>query len=248
MPQLMCPRCQTKLTVSDAAPKLLTCPRCLAQLINPYAMEPSTQSAPRRVIPLEQQISRDQSLSRGGLIAIMVLLAIGGLVMIGQMHLGAIGTLLTLVLLTGAAAALVMIGLRSKAESDAVSSMTQQLSNQQPTTARPPPIPPPLTYQSFRQESDARVGLRFAGGFFTAIGVCAACFILLAATVDFQPKEAHIIFLGTALAAVVGLIMLSVSTHRKPTWRGFGPGVTVGLVLGMMALGPCGFCYLMTFG
>jgi hypothetical protein len=241
MPQLMCPRCQTKLTVSDTAPRLLTCPRCVAQLINPYATDPSTQIAPRPVIPLERQVSRDQSAGRGALIAIMILLAIGGIVMVGAMDLGTVGRILTLVLLTGAAAGLVMIGLRSKSEAEALSSVTKSI-------PQPPPIPSQLSYRSYQQESDGRVGLRFAGGFFTAIGACAACFILLGATVDFQPKEAHIIFLGIALAAVVGLIMLSVSMHRNPAWRGFGPGVTVGLVLGMMALGPCGFCYLMTLG
>jgi hypothetical protein len=214
MPQIMCPRCQTNLTISDTAPRLLTCPRCIAQLINPYAADAPPQTAPRPVIPLEQQVSRDQSLSRGGLIAMMVLLTIGGLV---------------------------LIAVRSKVESFA------RLTGAPEARPQPPPIPPPLTYRSYQQESDGRVGLRFAGGFFTSIGVCAACFILLGATVGYQPKEAHILFLGVALAAVVGLILLSVSMHRKADWRGFGPGVTVGLVLGMMALGPCGFCYLMTF-
>lgn len=239
--QLMCPRCQTRLTVSDAAQRQLTCPRCLAQLLNPYGVDPSNQTAPRPVIPLEQQVSRDQSLSRGGLIAIMVLLTVGGMIMIGSMDLGMVGRILTLVLLTAAAAGLVMIGLRSKSESDALSSVTKPV-------AAPPPIPAGLSYRSASDEGDGRTGLRFAGGFFTAIGVCAGCFILLAATVDYQPKAAHIVFLGIVLAAVVGLILLTTSVRRNPSWRGFGPGVTVGLVLGLMALGPCGFCYLMTLG
>jgi hypothetical protein len=244
MPQVMCPRCHTKLTISDSAPRLLTCPRCVSQLINPYAGDPAAQTAPRRVIPVEQQVSRDQSLSRGGLAAMMVLLTIGGIMMISRMGLGMVGQLLTLFLLAAAAGGLIFIGLRSKA--DALANLTQNLSSQ--TSSQPPPIPPPLTYRTYQQESDGRIGLRFAGGFFTSIGVCAACFVLLGVTVDFQPKPAHIIFLGIALTAVVGLILLSVSMHRKADWRGFGPGVTVGLVLGMMALGPCGFCYLMTFG
>jgi hypothetical protein len=240
--QLMCPRCRTKLTASDQAPRLLTCPRCLAQLINPYAADPSNPKAPRPVIPLEQQVSRDQSLARGGLIAILVLLAVGGLVMINQMHLGAVGTILILVLLTGAAAGLVMVGLRSKSEANALASVTKSLA------PAPPPIPGAIGYRSAHDEGDGRTGLRFAGGFFTSIGICAACFILLGATVSFEPKAAHVIFLGIVLAAVVGLIVLTTSVRRNPSWSGFGPGVTVGLVLGMMALGPCGFCYLMTLG
>jgi hypothetical protein len=239
--ELICPRCHTRLTVSDAAQQRLTCPRCLAELLNPHGVDPSKQTAPRPVIPIEQQVSRDQSLSRGGLIAIMVLLTIGGMIMIGGMNLGAVGKILTLVLLTAAAAGLVMIGLRSKSETDALATVTK-------SSPAPPPISGALSYRSARDEGDGWTGLRFAGGFFAAIGVCAGCFILLAATVDYQPKAAHVVFLGVVLAAVVGLIVLTTSVRRNPSWSGFGPGVTVGLVLGMMALGPCGFCYLMTLG
>jgi cell division protein FtsW (lipid II flippase) len=239
--ELICPRCQTRLTVSDAARRQLTCPRCLAQLLNPHGVDPSNQTAPRPVIPLEQQVSRDQSLSQGALSAIIGLLAIGGMIMIAGMDLGAVGRILIIALLTASVAGLGMIGLRSKRESDA-------LASEHGSIAGPPSIPGALPYRSTRDEDDGRTGLRFAGGFFTAIGVCAGCFILLAATVDFQPKSAHVLFLCIVLAAVIGLIVLTTSVRQNPSWRGFGPGVTVGLVLGMMALGPCGFCYLMTLG
>jgi hypothetical protein len=43
---------------------------------------------------------------------------------------------------------------------------------------------------------------------------------------------------------VVSFIVASVRFSGR--WRGFGPGATVGLVLGLMALGPCAACYLMT--
>jgi hypothetical protein len=212
--QLLCPHCQTKLTVSDRAQQRLTCPRCLAPLLNPYAVDSSQPMAPRPVIPLEQQIARDQSLSRGGLIAIIVLLTIGGLV---------------------------IIGVRSKRETDGLAGASTR-------PGPPPPIPGTLSYQRAQDRNDGPTVLRFTGGFFTAIGVCAGCVILLGATVDFQPKSAHVLFLGIVLAAVVGLILLTTSVRRIPGWSGFGLGVTVGLVLGMMALGPCGFCYLMTLG
>ncbi len=239
--QLICPKCQTWLTVSDAAQGQLTCPRCLAQLLNPYGVDPSNQTAPRRVMPLEQQVSRDQNLSQGALSAIIGLLAIGGMIMLAGMDLGAVGRILIVVLLIAAVAGLVIIGVRSKRESDATARGNRSI-------AGPPSIPGALPYRPTPDEDDGRTGLRFAGGFFTAIGVCAGCFILLAATVGIEPKSAHVLFLCIVLAAVIGLSALATSVRQNPSWRGFGPGVTVGLVLGMMALGPCGFCYLMTLG
>src|SRR2546423_4263813 len=60
---LICPRCQQRLSVSDLAPQRLTCPNCLAALINPRwgqaPAPPADQSQaafPRRVFSVDYQV------------------------------------------------------------------------------------------------------------------------------------------------------------------------------------------------
>ena len=56
MPIVQCPRCGKRLTVSDWAPPVLTCPDCLARVENALATEIASAAPPplpRRVIPLE---------------------------------------------------------------------------------------------------------------------------------------------------------------------------------------------------
>ena len=46
--------------------------------------------------------------------------------------------------------------------------------------------------------------------------------------------------------AVAGFIVATVRLSGR--WRGFGPGAAAGMCLGMLALGPCAACYLLTLG
>src|SRR4051794_14753804 len=79
--QITCPSCGQSLTVSDAAPSQLTCPRCLAKLINPGAM---TAGAARAVIPVEVEASRDAWAAKLGIIGLIALLAFAAVVGIGR--------------------------------------------------------------------------------------------------------------------------------------------------------------------
>jgi hypothetical protein len=68
------------MTVSEWAPRVLTCRNCLGRVENPYGMPPGTvapQAAlmPRRVIPIEQQIAGD---SRIAVVLLYVLAALFG--------------------------------------------------------------------------------------------------------------------------------------------------------------------------
>src|SRR5689334_1713762 len=65
---LICPRCGQSLTVSERAPRELSCPNCLARVVNPggrEALAPPRDSSrppplPVRVIPLDYQVERDK--------------------------------------------------------------------------------------------------------------------------------------------------------------------------------------------
>src|SRR5216110_3362554 len=82
MTTLICPRCHQRLSVSDLAPQRLTCPNCLAALINPrWGQAPAPSAAqppaavPRRVFSVDYQVQRDTRGSVFALAAFAVVLA-----------------------------------------------------------------------------------------------------------------------------------------------------------------------------
>jgi hypothetical protein len=89
-----------------------------------------------------------------------------------------------------------------------------------------------------------------AAGFFSAIGVCAAGFYVLAVTANWNGGSAsskhdlHAMILAGVVIAVLGFI--GVTVHVGIRWRGFAAGAIAGLCMGMLALGPCAACYLLT--
>ena len=88
-----------------------------------------------------------------------------------------------------------------------------------------------------------------AAGFFSSIGVCAVGFFILGSTADTRGRgggPSHALILSAVVLMVVAFIVATVRLGGR--WRGFGPGATAGLCLGMLALGPCAACYLLTLG
>jgi hypothetical protein len=78
MPNVVCPRCGTMMTVSDWAPMVLTCRNCLGRVENPHGVPPGTPiptTIPRRVIPIEQQVAGDTRLTSIVLFALASLFA-----------------------------------------------------------------------------------------------------------------------------------------------------------------------------
>ena len=86
-------------------------------------------------------------------------------------------------------------------------------------------------------------------GFFGAIGVCALGIFVLGGTVSMggsgrEQRNYNALVLAGVVLMVIAFIVFTVRLSAR--WRGFGPGAIAGLILGMMALGPCAACYLMT--
>jgi hypothetical protein len=237
--RLTCPTCGVTLTVSDAAPARLTCPKCLGRIDNPSAGK-VLPAPPLRVIPVDEETRFDSKVSIAMIVLVTALVVVGSLIMLSTLDApGFTLVVLALVLAVGGAA-VARVALRggpAPAPAPATS----------PYDSQAPGSPPVLHYASHRaQREPARLGA-FALGFFAALGICAAGFLALAATVDLKPKSLHPLLLTGVIVGVAGGFILNGVVARRIGGRGYGAGTITGMILGLMALAPCGLCYLMTF-
>jgi hypothetical protein len=239
--RVQCSACGTTLTVAETAPKVLTCPRCLARIERPGAV--ISQYPPLRALPLDEESEGDSKLAVPIIVLLVFFVVVGlavsaipfppGLKMIA---------LLFLLLFAGITWAFATTGPKAthvRAE----------------TAVVPPPLETAesvatLDYSSLRrrvQPDSARTHTGwFVMGFFGALGVCAGGFAVLAATVDNRRNGLGGFYLLAVFAGVAAVIVSAGIINRNPRRRGILPGVILGTILGMVALGPCAFCYLMT--
>jgi DNA-directed RNA polymerase subunit RPC12/RpoP len=94
---LQCPSCGKTLTVSDAAPPRLTCPRCLAKIINDRPR--SMPHAARAVLPVDDQADRDSRITRAAVIAVLILLVGGAVALIPTARSAGVGPTFWIVLI-----------------------------------------------------------------------------------------------------------------------------------------------------
>jgi FtsH-binding integral membrane protein len=204
------------------------------------------------VLPLEGQASADTNAVNIALIVMVVLLAVGAFISAAAVGVSsAIFNALIVVLMLAFVAVVIVTSYRKQKHDLQVARAIEQM---------PPPLagherealsyfaPPP------REPSNP---LAAAGGFFSAIGMCAAGFVILAATSGFTGSRGgssatargeRTFFLLFVVAIAVGYMMGAPVLSRRKGWKGFGTGAIIGLSLGMLALGPCAFCYLITLG
>lgn len=242
--RITCPRCGLSLSVSDRAPRYISCPRCLAPLQNPSSIArgtPVVATVPVPVLPLDERVQRDTRVGKWLLVALMGLLGVAALMTIGY---GDTRAAFFVLLLIGGLATLVFF-------------VTGMRPAPPKATAPSSDLPPPLPTADGRSvlEYGGHTGRRpvtvaaVAAGFFSAVGVCAAGLIILALSAGSTGSSGHNYNALILAAVVVVVVLFIVSTNRTSRrWPGYGPGATAGLVLGLMALGPCAACYLMTLG
>lgn len=252
--KLICPRCRRLLTVSDSAPPVVTCPGCLARIERATAEAPPPRALP--VIPVDWQAERDRKLAIGAIWVVGVLACLGIVMMAFRTGLE---SLPCLVIGFGGVALLVLFLRSNRSEKllsgeSALEPQPPPLPTAQPVPGRPGVLeynPPPRLSPAKAQAMSLAA---FAGGFFAAIVVCGLGFFLLAATVEMNSRGGpsasgsglRAIYLGLVVIGVIATATFGGILNGRPGWRGFGPGIATGLGLGMLALGPCALCYLMT--
>ena len=241
---VICTSCGRRLTVSENAPRALICPKCFSHVENQFGGSAGT--APRPVIPIERQVQSDTTLSRiiAIVVALLATLGVGMLVLTKGMR--GPGLMLLILVVLGVAAGVALALIPRKKDSDFREEMGE-----------PPPLSnaagsavvelPTLDYRGPRRvystSEPANIGA-VIGGFLLAIGVCAGGFVLLGSTFGDNPGKPFYLLL--VILAVIGVIVAAAMLSGRPGWKGFGLAVTVGLMLGLLALGPCGFCYLIS--
>jgi hypothetical protein len=240
-----CPRCQAPLVIPDEAPEQVTCPRCLGRI--EHVRSAGGAPAPLRVIPIEEEAGHDAAVARV-VIIVLALLALAGMVYIAN---GSGVNLWNTVLGLGAVIVIIVsifvIGIYGGVERE------MQAPPELPPL-QPPPLPDratgiqPLEYRTYRRETTGETVSpgAFAGGFFAALGTCGAAFLLLFSTVNYRPASAHGLFLFLAIVMVLAMGIGATALCHRPGWRGFGRGTVTGMCVGMLALGPCAFCYVFT--
>jgi len=244
---LYCPSCGTALNIRDDAPMHLTCPACVAPLVNPMV------SAPLPVLPIapvDREAGRDARTVRHVMILVALLLAAAAV--LTAMTVGA-GNAIFHVLIMLLVLAFVGVGIHEGGERHAMTLRTEAEAAEAMRAAQEADAPHgdgghtldyrrPRAYQRGREPMG--VGA-VTGGLFASLGVCATGFFVLLGTLDL-PREQHAnILLGVVLMVLMFIFAAPYFASRRG-WRGFGLGATIGMVLGLLALGPCAFCYTMT--
>jgi hypothetical protein len=244
--EFQCPTCGQDLAVRAGTPPgtLVTCPRCLASLAIPYPPASSATTPTRKgppplpVMPLETEVRADQRGVTRSLLILAILLIVGGFLSLFSRQPG-VGAMM---ILSGIALGIVVSIMRATAERRAAAR----------SRSAPPsmPITPGgvLPYGHAERPEALRAVGAFVSGFFVALGLCAGCVVLMAATFDAkssaQKGTVHTIVIVAIVIAIAGLIVLSRILAKRNIWIGFGRGIAIGLALGLMAVGPCALCYV----
>jgi len=249
---LECQRCGRRMTVTDSAPQRLICPNCLSTIDNPHGLAPGQAPAgPRPVIPLQQQVSSDSKLAGGASIAVTIVAVIGLVAIVLTYGLSSMSILLIAMVLLAAGGAWALSGFPlSGGIKPKAATRTGGDAAHPPGTRAVVQMPESLDYRGpmrYRQQPAGEPTNYWAAvaGFFLAIGVCAGGFFLLimGLSMNASTKGAKALPLVLVVIAISLVVFAGWYFGRRPGWRGFMPGVAIGLGLGLMALGPCGFCY-----
>jgi hypothetical protein len=209
---------------------LITCPKCLARIINPNAgretvarKSDTPQRRPRQVIPLEEEAGGDIRDTTRWLVVLALALFLGAIVIASKIGINTLS-----VVLIGAgiilAGAIGVIGRKSSGIVEPTPSSYLQHAEREGMTV--------FDYASAHQE--ANVG-SFLGGFVLAIGLSFVAMIVIAAARDAGRAVAIVV----AMVIVGALVYFGLRATQSPQKGGFYGGVISGLIFGAMGCGPC---------
>jgi hypothetical protein len=235
MPQnLTCYSCRKPLVIANEAPAEVSCPHCLATIENPRQARPP--HSPMRVIPFDQEVRNDLLGSN----RTIVLLSVGWVIVaFVAAHDGRVGLAALLI-----AAAILFASISAFVNRERVH--WAERIDDTPTEVAPS-AGGVLSYARPPRDRTGTAGmlLRFLGGFFIGLAICVGSMFLLGASYDAaRTSGARPVVVGVVGAVYLTIGIAAITSDRKGILIGLGRGISVGLVLGLMALGPCALCYL----
>jgi hypothetical protein len=238
-----CLRCGLVWLPPVNGPGNLTCPDCLATVLNPK-LASGMQPPPIPVLPLEHEVKRDQMVGKAGVIVVMGVMFLGLLTLIfaGSQGAGA-GGIIVIAMATVALAAIVVAAIGSNQTAPVSTSARRAIPPPLPIQVPSPqqfgaPVGSPggmLDYQNpiYVQKKRLSGGQLFGqaiGGVIAGIVVCFGLFAL-----QVPPP----IPLFVPIAVGIGLCFV-------PRVRGLGIGLILSLPVG--ALIGIGLCFVMLAG
>jgi hypothetical protein len=237
MKPVQCPSCSLRWNIPEHAHPVITCPRCLAPLINPYASDEPTGAKPpalpvRPVLPLENQIARDKATSNIGLIIVLIVISLGIVLMFVSIGRGASisveGIIGLFVIAAAAAIPLVVVARKKPAQ---VSGLAPAAAVRTHGAIEPGGV---LNYQApTKDPRTPRPGAIFAqaiGGIILGIVGC-----LLVTGALAQVANGAFAMLGIGAPVIAGIFLCTM-----PRVRGLGIGLILALPVAFLLL--LGFC------
>jgi len=226
---LVCPKCQERLWVGDIQIPLVTCPKCLARVVNPNAAEepmarrsvPRTRQA-RQVIPVEEEAGWDVWETSRGLIIFGVLLFVGAVILTQVAWWGELVLFLAVIVDFG----IVVLCFWNAPQI-----------HQRPRYSRPDRFESGdvLDYANISNVRDFS-GRAYRHGFAFGIGAM----VLLCFAIEAYRTGPHALVMGiVAGTAFAALIYFTIRAARDPEQKGFASGAGTGLLLGGGACLPC---------
>lgn len=222
---LICPKCRQRLWVGDIQIPLVTCSRCLARVVNPNAArDEDGRRISRHVIPVESETSSDVRDIHRWLVALSILLFVGG-ILVAFWH----GINLTSALMMAAGlvmgAAVMPLYRRSREVGESPAPDFYREPRGKVTI---------LDYANIRGNREGSIG-GFLSGFTLAIVISFLTF-MAAAVGRLSGQAVGIIALAGGIATIIILIVRNASKSQN---RDFFNGLVAGSILGGMSCGPC---------
>jgi hypothetical protein len=227
---LVCPKCRERLWVGEMQIPLVTCPKCLARVVNPNAREDPAAAAPlqyrtppRWVVPVEEESDGDirntamwLAILAVGLFAGAILVAI--VVGLNFMSLLMVGGGMIMAIAVG------WMNLRAPKVQVRERPFLQRVQRGGATV---------FDYATPGQQGGTGA---FFGGFVLAVGIS---FMTMIGTGMVRGAGGQAVAVIVLAAGIAALIFLGVRAAMNPQRRNFYNGLVTGSILGASGCGPC---------
>ena len=261
MKPVKCPTCDLQWNIRDDAERVVTCPRCLSALNNPYPAQELTgmpssdfgelsravgmsspvssiKPPPLPVLPIERQIHRDARVTSIGIVVIAFIIVFGILTLFTAGVSGASHGYLALIALfvvVATAIAAIVIGMRKRAPVIATAGVAPSFANYVPN-----PSATVLNYSPATRDPRKLSGGAFFGQVIAGIILGLVALALLAGFLS-AFSNGDLVGLALLFEPAIGIALCF-----NPRVRGLGVGMIIAIPGGFLLL--LGFCAIVMSG